>query len=462
MVDQQLAYLSTDEQLLAYRARTLSPVEVLEAQFQQIELHEPTLNALCERRIQAAYDAARDAERRYAGRGEIRPLEGITVALKNEHYLPGSTTDLGSELLAGHVDQAASPVTQRILEAGGIIHARTNVPEFCIVAFTASRRYGATRNPWNPEFTCGGSSGGSAAAVAAGFTTLASGSDGAGSIRMPAAYCGIVGLKPSYARVPATEAKLAFLGNVHNGPLARSVRDCAHLYNAMSGPHPMDPAAISPKQMLPASYASVAGLRIGVSLDLGYFEVCSETSAAIAQVGAQLSSAGAQVDYLDIRWNTDVRATSRNQLWFLLGRMIREAVGERDEQVSDYVREAMQVSQAISAEDYVASFSGVEQMSNVMLDIFSRYDVVLCPTLARNETLAEGAGSGVDDILHNAMTYPFNVLSRHPVLSLPVGLASHGVPIGIQVVGRTYDELTVMRTGAAIEELVGWQRWLSR
>lgn len=462
MADLRLAHLSADEQIVAYRERTLSPVEVLEAQFQQIELHESVFNTLCERRVEAAYDAARDAERRYAGHGAVRPLEGVTVALKNEHYLPGSATDLGSDLLAGNVDQAASPVTQRIQEAGAIIHARTNVPEFCIVAFTASKRYGVTRNPWNTEYTCGGSSGGSAAAVAAGFTTLASGSDGAGSIRMPAAYCGIVGLKPSYARVPATDAKLAFLGNVHNGPLARSVRDCAHLYNAMSGPHPMDPAAVSPKELLPESYSSVAGLRIGLSLDLGYFDVCNETSAAVAQVAAQLRDAGAQVDCLDINWGTDVRATSRSQLWFLLGRMIREAVGERDEQVSDYVREAMHVSKAITAEDYVASFAGVEQMSNVMLDIFSRYDVVLCPTLARNRTLAEGAESGVDDILHNAMTYPFNVLSRHPVLSLPVGQTSHGVPIGIQVVGRTYDELTVMRTGATIEALVGWQQWQSR
>ncbi|MBJ9974188.1 amidase [Pseudomonas sp. S75] len=457
MSDQQLALLSADQQLRAFRSGDLSPTEVLAAQVRVIEHHEPEINALCEQRIDAAFAQARESERRYRLGEGIRRLEGITVALKNEHYLLGSSTDLGSSLLSGAVDQYPSPVTQRILDAGGIIHARTNVPEFCIVAFTRSALYGITHNPWNRQFTCGGSSGGSAAAVAAGFSTLASGSDGAGSIRMPAAYCGIVGLKPSYARVPGTEPKLALLSNVHNGPLARSVRDCAHLYNALCGSHPLDPAAI-PTLPIPTEYNSIAGLRIAISPDLGYFDVCSETAATVSHVADLLRANGAHVDEVALPWQVDVASTCRTQLWFLLGRMIRQAVGARDDLVSDYVREAMSISEAITADEYVSSFNDVERMSNNFLTVMQKYDVMICPTLAQNKTPAAGASSGVEDILQNAMTYPFNVLSRHPALSVPVGMASHGVPIGLQIIGHTYDEQTVMRVGAAVEALVGWRQ----
>src|SRR3982750_1887557 len=201
-VGDELHYLPASEALAHFRARDLSPVELLDAVIARADAVEPTVNALCHERFEAAREEARAAEARYMGGGEPRALEGIPLAIKEEEEVAGQPWTQGSLIYKDLVAERSSAFAQRMLDAGAIVHARTTAPEFSCALFTHSRLHGVTRNPWNPEYAVGGSSGGSGAALASGTATLATGSDIGGSIRLPASFNGVVGFKPPYGRVP--------------------------------------------------------------------------------------------------------------------------------------------------------------------------------------------------------------------------------------------------------------------
>jgi len=453
-----ICYLSATEALRMFRQRELSPVELLDAQLDRAARLEPTINAFCATRTDAARVAARSAERAYA-RGEARALEGLTTVLKNEHTLIGERTDQGSFLFGQEPDRENAPMTQRLLDAGAVIHARTNVPEFFVAMFTRSRRYGVTRNPWNPAYTCGGSSGGSAAALAAGVTTLASGSDIGGSIRVPSAYCGVVGLKPSYGRVPEPAMFFAMNSYNHNGVLARTVADCALMFNNINGPHRADPASLRPRTELPLAAKPVDGLRIALSVDLGYFDVSPDVAANTRAAAQRLREQGAIVEEVALPWTTKVREAFTNGLVFTLGHSLNRLIEGRRGEVSDYVLSIADMAGRITLDDYLASFDVMAQMHSALQDVFEHHDALICPTLADNRWPAEGSAQAHDDLMRCGMTYPFNMLSRHPVLAVPSGMASHGIPTGLQIVGQTYEDERVMQIGAALEGSIGWTRW---
>src|SRR5439155_26588492 len=209
-----------------------------------------------------ALAAAHAAEARYVGSAASpRPLEGLPVAVKEEAPIAGHHNTLGSLPLRDVIADHTAVFAQRIIDAGGIVHARTTTPEFSCAAVTWSKLWGVTRNPWNTVYAPGGSSGGSAASLAAGSTTLATGSDIGGSIRIPASFCGVVGFKPPYGRVP--EVEIFNLDHYcHEGPMARSVRDVALLQNVIAGPHPSDVASIRPKLEIPERLEPIDGMRI--------------------------------------------------------------------------------------------------------------------------------------------------------------------------------------------------------
>jgi aspartyl-tRNA(Asn)/glutamyl-tRNA(Gln) amidotransferase subunit A len=226
------------------------------------EAVEPVINAFAETRYDEAMEAARAAEARYAGSGPPpRPLEGLPVAVKEEAPIAGQRNTLGSLPLRDVVADHTAAFAQRILDAGGIVHARTTTPEFSCAPVTWSKLWGVTRNPWQTAYSPGGSSGGSAAALAAGSATLATGSDIGGSIRIPSSFCGVTGFKPPYGRVP--EVEIFNLDHYcHEGPLARTVADCALLENVIAGPHPHDVVSLRPKLEIPAELPPVAGRRL--------------------------------------------------------------------------------------------------------------------------------------------------------------------------------------------------------
>ena len=275
-----------------FKARELSPVELMEAVIAQAETVEPVVNALCHQFFDEALDQARDAEQRYAGKGDPpRPLEGIPLAIKEEEAVAGQPQTQGSLIYKDQVAEKNSAFAQRHLDSGAIVHARTTAPEFSCAGFTQSRIWGVTRNPWNPTYAVGGSSGGSAAALASGTTTLASGSDIGGSIRIPASFCGVVGFKPPYGRVPL-DPPFNLDTFCHNGPLARTVADCALYENQIAGPHPSDVTTLRPKLVLPTSFEAISGMRIALSEDLGGWPVDPEVRANTLAVGEALRKPG--------------------------------------------------------------------------------------------------------------------------------------------------------------------------
>ena len=452
-----LCYLPATEALAMFRSRALSPVELLHAYQARAERLEPVLNAFSAQRDEAALAAARAAEQMYGRRGAtVRALEGLPVALKNEHTLCGWVTTKGSWLQGNTPDTVNAPITQRLLDAGGVIHAQTNVPEYYMAGFTRSARHGVTRNPWNTAMTPGGSSGGSGAALAAGMTALASGSDIGGSIRMPASYCGVVGLKPSYGRVPVTPIGYALHTMNHIGPMARTVADCALMFNVVNGPHPLDPAAISPKLEAPLEYAPVRGMRIALSYDLDYCEVHDEVRAALQDVVDALRAQGAVVEQVTLGWDSSAADAVDHRLGYETGREFAIRILQNNLETSDYIRHFCVLGLQVTGEQYLASNATVGRMYDSLSAVMARYDALVCPTMAGIGSAAEGELDSMALLRKDAMTYPFNLLSRHPVLSVPSGIASNGVPTGVQVVGRPYDEGTVFRVGAAIEGAL-WQ-----
>nr|WP_315465180.1 amidase [uncultured Rhodoferax sp.] len=458
--DLELNYLSATDALTRFRDGSLSPVELLNAHINRIEELEPSLNIMRSLRFEKALEAAKRAETTYrVSPATAGPLEGIPTVLKNEHNLIGEETDSGSLLLAGLVDEQNAPLVDRLLDAGSVIHGRTHVPEFYVAMFTRTLAHGVTRNPWNPYYTCGGSSGGSAASLAAGMTTLASASDIGGSGRVPAAYCGVVGFKPSYGRIP--EATFFFAMNTynHNCVMARTVADAVLMFNVMSGPHPCDPASLSPKLELPTQTGDVKGMRIALSMDLGYFNVAEDVRRNTRMAAQCLREQGAIVDEVELAWDNNVPRYFTNGLGMPLGRGLKAMVQGNEDKVSDYVLTAVELLGNLTPEDYLESIDGMGKMHSALQDVYAKYDVLLCPTLARNTMAAEGCAEAHKDLMENYMTYPFNMLSRHPVMSVPSGFGDNGVPTGLQVVGRTYQEVDVVKVASALEKAINWPAW---
>lgn len=453
----EICYLPATEVLAMFRARTLSPLELLNAYQARAEQLEPQLNAFSAQRREEALLAARAAEHAYTSRSTTpRALEGIPTALKNEHSLCGWVTTKGSWLMGNTPDTVNAPVSQRLLDAGAVIHAQTNVPEFYMAGFTRSARHGVTRNPWNLALTPGGSSGGSGAALAAGLTCLTSGSDIGGSIRIPASYCGVVGLKPSYGRVPVTPISYALHTMNHIGPMARTVADCALMFNVMNGPHLADPSTVGPKLELPLAFGPVKGLRIAYSVDLDFFEVHEDVRTAFEQVVLALREQGAVLEAVTLGWDVRAAEAVEQRLGYETGRDFAARILTQDEETSDYIRHFAAAGLKVTGEQYLASNDTVGRMYESMAKLMASYDALICPTMAGIGSTAEGQKDSMALLRTDGMTYPFNLLSRHPVLSVPCGVARNGVPIGLQVVGRTFDEACVFQIGGAVERAI-WQ-----
>ena len=457
--DDSLAYLSATEARAAMQAKTLSPVELLEALIERIEASEPHINAVADRRYDEARAEAAASAQRYAA-GTARALEGLPVAAKEEHPMAGRSWSQGSLVLAEEVAPDDHPIIERIQAAGGIIHIRTTTPEFCCAGFCHSRMWGITRNPWNTDFTPGGSSGGSGAALAAGYAPLATGSDIGGSIRIPSSLSGVVGFKPPWARVPAM-APYNLDQFCHDGPMARTVADCALLEDVIAGQHWMDPASLPDPPMVSGSNGSVAGMRVAVCLRLGNWPLDPAVEANTMRVAASLRAVGATVDEVTLPWTVDdVWNTAQAHFATIMGAGILAVDREHGDLLSDYTR-------AFAAEftsDVVLGFyEGLEHegaMWEPLGRLFRTYDAMICPTMATsgyeagNSYLAGGMAVGDGHVHHHilgAMTLPFNILSRCPVLSVPSGRAANGVPTGVQVVGRPLDDVTAFRLAAAVE-----------
>jgi amidase len=458
-----LHYLSATEAIAAFRARELSPVALLEAVIARAEEVEPTVNALCHTFYEDAREQARAAERRYAS-GDARALEGIPVAIKEEEAVAGQPWTQGSLIYKDEVADYSSAFARRHLDAGAIVHARTTAPEFSCAGFTRSRLWGVTRNPWNPRYGVGGSSGGSGAALAAGTTTLASGSDIGGSIRIPASFNGVVGFKPPYGRVPC-DPPFNLDTYCHCGPLARTVADCALYENVLAGPDPSDIVSLRPKYELPATF-DADGLRVALSADLGW-AVDPEVRANTLAVGEALRRAGVTVDEVGLVVPRDdvMTATAIHFRAMFADWIARTAAAHPDEVCAYAVDMARWCDEVAGARSYADGLELEAQLYAPVGALLEDYDALICPTSgtrgldADDEYVGHGLEVGGEEIPYyfaSLLTPVFNVMSRLPVLAVPSGFADNGVPTGVQIAGRSYDDVTVFRVGAALERERPW------
>lgn len=465
MTDSELCYISAAEALARFKSRELSPVELLQALITRAGAIEPVINAFPMTDFERALEQARAAEARYMKiDGRLRTLEGIPVAIKDETALKGARTTYGSLIYKDHHDDFDAPAVERLKRAGAIFHARSAAPEFSCAAICHSKLWGVTRNPWNPDYTPGGSSGGAAAALAAGTTTLANGSDIGGSIRIPASACGVVGFKPPHGRNPE-EVPFNLDLYSHSGPLARTVGDCRLFQNVLSGPHPKDIASLRPKLRIPEQLGDIKGWRIAYSLDLGYFEVDPEVARNTEAALEAFRELGATVEPVDLGWTPACLSAAMNHLGHLFGAFIGKELSRHRHEMTDYAQAFAEFGRTTTADDFLGAMEHAGAMYASLGPVLETNRVLICPTLAVPAVPAEHDptdpdfrinGVTVDAMIGWCMTYPFNTMSRCPVMSVPSGRASTGVPTGIQIVGRTYDDVSVFRAAAAYEQARPW------
>jgi Asp-tRNA(Asn)/Glu-tRNA(Gln) amidotransferase A subunit family amidase len=463
----ELCYLPAIEALRLFRAKELSPVALMEAVIARAEAVEPTVNALCVRFFDEALEKAREAEAAYMGRGETpRPLTGIPVGIKDEMPIEGQPWSMGSLVHKDDVAAETAVVAERVLAAGGIVHARTTTPEFSCAGFTHSRLWGVTRNPWNPEVGVGGSSGGSGAALASGTATLASGSDIGGSIRLPASFNGVVGFKPPFGRVPE-DPPFNRDQYCHEGPLARTVADCALFENVIAGPDPRDLSCVAPKLEIPERLEGIDGMRVALAVAPGDYPVDPDVAANTRAAGEAFREVGATVEEVELPVaRDDVYLAAYIHFGAIFGDYISKEVEAHGELMTAY---AVQV-----ARDSVAAFArhgfghGLELEDRILAAIgavLAGHELLLLPTVtsrgfvAGDDYVGHGPvvdGVALDDHFFAFLTPLFNIASRCPVLNVPSGFANNGVPTGLQIVGRPYEDVSVFRAGAALERLRPW------
>ena len=463
MVDVDLAYRPAGELAVEIAAGRLSPVEVVANALDRIEQVNPSLNCFCIVPADRALDAARAAEAAVARGDDLGPLHGVPMALKDTTPTAGIRTTLGSYAFERWVPDHDAAIARSLQRAGAILVGKTTTPEFAHTLFTDSPLWGATRNPWDLTRSPGGSSGGSAAAVAAGCVPLAEGSDMGGSVRIPAAWCGVVGLKPGLGRIPMDVLPSVFDSISHHGPLARSVDDARLFLAATQGPDESDIQSLTtPLELSRPVGSSVEGLRLALSVDLGFFAVEPAVADAVRATAAALEAAGAIVDQVDLGLDPHYE-----QVWVELWGVFMAAyygdlVAEHRERMDPDVLALIGLGERLSAVQYKRLEVERTRMWQRVSAVLADHDAILCPTMATGPVNAaksdprrpfleapEGGHLGHD------MTKIWNLVPQCPALSVPCGFDGDGLPIGFQIVGRRWREDTVLGIGATVEGQLG-------
>jgi aspartyl-tRNA(Asn)/glutamyl-tRNA(Gln) amidotransferase subunit A len=439
-----------------YRTRELSPVDVATAHLQRIERVDKTLNSYVTVTTERALSDARDAER-VLQRGEAGPLTGIPVAYKDLYATRGVRTTAGSAVLADWIPDHDATCVSRLQQSGTVMLGKLITHEFAFGIQFPGHRFPPARNPWNLEHIPGGSSSGSGAALAAGLTVGALGSDTGGSIRGPAAFCGIVGLKPTYGRVSRAGVVTLSWTLDHTGPMARSVADCAVMLQSLAGYDPADPA--SSREPVPDYSAGlergVRGLKVGVPRDYFFHDVKPEVADAFERAMVGLRQLGA-----------DVRDVTIPSIWAapaLMVIMLSEAFAyhardlrERPELYGEVLREKLMAGGLFTSDEYVQAQRLRARLSEEMYAVLAGVDLLATPTMAGT---APAFATVLDPNFPFARSNmaPFNMTGL-PTLALPCGFAPDGLPISLQLTGRAFDEATVLRAGHAYEQATDWHR----
>jgi amidase len=465
MADHDLAFISATEAIAKFRAKTLSPVELLDAVIARHTAANSKINAFTYTFFDRARDQAKKAEARYAQGKPTRAFEGVPLIIKDEFTVKGQISTNGSLLLKDHVDTETEYFVERMQRANPAVIGRSTCPEFSSACVTHSRLWGVTRNPWNLRYNAGGSTGGGAAAVATGMTTLSDGSDYAGSIRIPASACGVFGFKPPFGRIPTAPPWHLNPFAVH-GPITRSVADAALMMNVIAGHDPRDLTSVRERLRYPMQYKPIKGWRIAYSADLGFFPVAPDVAKATRAALEAFREAGAEIEEVELGWTDDaVRAFiahARENELVPIAKMPRKERALLCSYNSD--RKGKFYATGTS---YAQSLMIRTAMYDKLEPILERCQLLLCPTLAVPSVPAEHDplddsftinGKTVEPQIGWCMTFPFNMLSQLPVATVPCGFGKSGVPVGLQIVGRPFDDLTVFQAAAAFEQARPWRQ----
>ena len=467
-MDENLAFAPAYEQAALIANKQVSPVELAAMYFERIERLDSRLNAYLTLTRDEAMAAARAAEDAVMRGDALAPLHGVPISIKDLQMTKGVRTTMGSLAYKDQVPDADSAVVERVRASGAVMLGKTNTPEFGLLGANENRLGEECRNPWDAARTSGASSGGAGAAVAAGLCALGTGGDGGGSIRIPASFCGIYGIKPTQGRVSSFSGvpPAAPTGNLlsQQGPMSRTVRDSAILLQALAGYDGRDVSSLRAPvpDFVGALDMDISGLRIAWSADYGYAGVDPEVieiSAAAARVfeglGCSVDESGlALEDAFETWWvffSANVAATQGHLL------------DDPADPLSWYGRLAIEDGARTSAADFARALGGRDRMISQFADVFDDCDLLLSPTMA---TTAFPVGEYPEEIAgkRNAtrkgwgflpFTHPINTIG-HPAASVPCGFSADGLPVGLHIVGRKGDEATVLAASAAFERAAPW------
>ncbi|MDP9824249.1 amidase [Nocardioides massiliensis] len=447
------------EMAAAVAARRISARELLELHLERIDAVNGDVNALVSIDPDRARAAADEADARTMSGAPLGPLHGLPYAVKDTHEVADWRTTFGSVLFADHRPAHDELVVQRVREAGAVIVAKSNVPEFAAGSHTFNRIFGTTLNPWDASRSAGGSSGGSAAALASGMVPLADGSDMGGSLRNPASFCNVVGMRPSFGRVPQLPNPNIFETTSVQGPMARNVEDLALLLSVLAGPVAGNPAGHETpgESFARVDQVELAGMRFALSVDLdGAFEVDRQVAEIVTAQGAVLESLGASVESAapDLREAEDTFRTLR--AWHFqasYGELLAAHEGEFKASLADNIR----VGEDLTGRDVARAYRQRTALAQRMVRFFETYDALVLPVSqvppfpADQEYPADINGQEQATYLDWMRSAYFVTVTGCPAISVPAGFTAEGWPVGLQIVVRPNDERRLLAIARAFE-----------
>ena len=463
-MDSELCFASATELRSKIDAKEISIVELTQLFLDRIQLLNPKLNAyltVCEEQALAAAQEAQKAIEQGNHRG---PLHGIPISIKDLEMTQGITTTMGSLIYKDSIPSLDSVVVERVKESGAIILGKTNTPEFGQSGTTENLLGGPCRNPWDINRTPGGSSGGAASALAAGLCTLATGSDGGGSIRIPASFTGLFGIKPSQGRIPRYGGYGRPAANhfSQSGPLSRTVLDSANLLQALSGVDSRDPTSIreTNPNFTRDLKQGIQGLRIGWSADLGYAGVDPEVVALTEASAKSFATLGANIEEVNLLLEDPFEAfydVFSTATYTSYGHLLDERITD----FTDYVRNTLQHAAGLSAADLSTSLLRVDQIRRQMEIFFDDYDLLLTPTMPVTAFPIDDrptviGGKEVNPFWgYLPFTFPINMTGQ-TAANVPCGFSQNGMPVGLHIIAPKGSEALVLRASSAFEMINPW------
>ena len=462
MSDHEVVWASALDLATRIRQKAISPVELMEVVLRRLEALNPRLNAFCLVAADQARAAARDAEVAVMKGEPLGPLHGVPVSIKDLVFTRGLRTTGGSRLFADLLPEHDAVPVSRLKAAGAIVIGKTTTSELGHKAVTDSPLFGVTRNPWDLERTPGGSSGGAAAAVAGGIGPLALGGDGGGSIRIPASFCGLVGFKPSFGRVPEYPSFPGWEHLGHVGPITRTVRDAAAMLDVIAGADDRDATSLPGEGggYLEACARDVRGLHVAWSADLGYARVDPVVLALCENAAAEFENLGCHVEVVNPLWE-NLEEPFITMLAAQLHAAWGDQVAEREAEVDPTLVKLLARGATVTTRQYLQARARMRDFWQEALQFLQRFDLRLTPTVAvppfavSERPPREIDGEGVSVLGWMPFTYPFNITGQ-PAASVPAGWTAESLPVGVQIIGQRHADATVLAACAAYEAACPW------